>query len=411
MNIILISIDSLRRDRLRAYDERNSALAPQINALASQGAVFKHHYTVSNGSNPSHCSILTGAYPVKHGVHQNGWKLSESVPTLAAELQKRGYYTVGAVSLETLSSMYGLNRGFDTYFDNSKHDGMMKLARKIGYKRYTVAKALQHLRIFDTHSRSYKDTNKDVLSWLDENSHKKFFFFVHYFDLHRDTYGRERKQYGKKYKFDHYNKNVEVSDIAITELVNKLKEKGIFEKTMIVMLSDHGETLMEKYPKVGHGWEICQQEFNTPLIFHYPPLIKPQEVKHLSRTIDVVPTILEFADCNIPTSLDGKSFKKVLTGGEGDDLPKLAILENYAGFKNIKAIKKDQWFYILRDDSVEELYNDEEDYNLDHNIIGENQDVAKRLRATVDAYYENRQDDQETDEYTKEMLRKLGYLD
>jgi arylsulfatase A-like enzyme len=410
MNIILVSIDSLRRDRLGAYDEKHAGLAPHINSLASNGAVFKNHYTVSNGSNPSHCSILTGAYPVKHGVHQNGWKLSKTIPTLAAELQKRGYYTVGAVSLETLSSMYGLNRGFDKYFDNSKHDGMMKFARKVGYKRYTVAKALQHLRIFDTHSRSYKDTNKEVLGWLDENSHKKFFFFVHYFDLHRDTYGREKKQHGSKYKEAHYNRNVEVSNTAIQELVDKLKEKGIFEKTMIVILSDHGETIMDKYPKVAHGWDICQQEFNTPLIFHYPPLIKAQEVSHLSRTIDVAPTILEFADCDVPKSLDGKSFKKVLDGEESET-PTIAILENYAGFKNIKAIKKDHWFYILRDDSIEELYNDSEDYNLDHNIISQHSDVAQRFRATLDEYYKNRKADQETDEHTKEMLRKLGYLD
>ena len=204
MNIVLISIDSLRRDRLGCYNEEKKNLAPFLNELANNGAVFKNQYTVSNGSNPSHCSILSGCYPVKHSIHQNGWKLPSNIPTLATELQKRGYYTVGAVSLESLSSTYGLNNGFDKYFDNSKYDSVMRYAAKVGYKRYTVAKILQHLRIFDTHSRSYKETNKEVLNWLDHNHQKKFFLFIHYFDLHRDTYGRERKQYGNKYKQDHY---------------------------------------------------------------------------------------------------------------------------------------------------------------------------------------------------------------
>lgn len=409
MNIILISIDSLRRDYLGCYNPSRKDITPCLTRLGEEGLVFENHYTVSNGSNPSHCSILTGTYPVTHGVHQNGWRLSSHLPTLGEELQKRGYYTVGAVSLETLSSIYGLNRGFDTFFDNSKYDQIMRFLAKVGYKRYTLAKLLQQRRIFDTHSRPYQEINKDILPWLEKNHHKKFFLFVHYFDLHRDTYGRENNKYGNKFKQENYQHNVALADKAVQQVLDKLQEKKILENTVIILLSDHGENIMEKYPKVAHGWEISQQEFNTPLLIHNIKAT-PARIPHLSRTIDVMPTILELAGCPLPAT-DGKSLLPLITKNDHSNAPTAVIMENYAGFKNIKAIKKDHWFYILRDDIKEELFHDQEDYQLNQNIIAKHPDVAAKLKAVLQLQYQQKKTDQQTDQYTKEMLRKLGYLE
>jgi|SRR3989339_193854 len=418
MNIILISIDSLRKDRVGCYNPDKKHLTPGLNQLAETGVVFENNYTVSNGSNPSHCSILTGLYPVHHSVHQNGWKLPLDKNTLAQELQKKGYYTIGAVSLETLSSAYNLNQGFDKFYDNSKYDPLMRLAARCGYKRYTLAKFLQEARLFDTHSRDYESTNKEVLNWIEQNFQKKFFLFVHYFDIHRDTYGRKNNRRDKLYKEENYDQNVKISDLAVQQLVEKLKEKGVYEDTLIVILADHGENIFDKYPLVNHGWEISQPEFNTPLIIHFPKAIAAKRIKFLTRTIDVMPTILDLAGGKILENIDGKSLKKPiliskaedLTPDIADNLPTAVLMENYAGFKNIKGIKKGKWFYILREDKIEELYDTEKDYTLTQNLILENQELALRLNTAIKTYYQDKKPDQETDEYTKEMLRKLGYL-
>src|SRR3989344_8121158 len=184
MNVILINIDSLRRDKVGAYLNSQDSLTLEIDKLAKNGTVLMQHMTVINGSAPSQISMFTGCYPATHGVHENGYNLPDNFKTIAEYLKEKGYTTCGAVSSGTLGSAYNFNKGFDYFFDNSKYDKLMRFLRKIGTKKYDLRKAIRHLKLFDVFCRSHDKTNKDVLNWLDNHHKKKFFLFIHYFDLH-----------------------------------------------------------------------------------------------------------------------------------------------------------------------------------------------------------------------------------
>ena len=164
-NVLLVSIDTLRADRLGCYGHAQ-AQTPYIDALAARGLRFEQAATVTPLTLPAHASLMTGSFPASHGVRDNGgFYLGDEQRTLAEVLRERGYRTGGFVSAFVLDSRFGIQQGFDRYFDEfdlSKYDGVgMDTVQRPG--DVTVAKAIE---------------------WLKQDAGKPFFAWVHLYDPH-----------------------------------------------------------------------------------------------------------------------------------------------------------------------------------------------------------------------------------
>jgi len=387
MNILMISVDSLRFDKVTVH------FMPVVSELAEQGARFLNNFTVSNGSLPSHTSILTGLYPQHHGVRANGVKVPESVKMLPELLD---HSSAGAVGCVLLDSFYGLGRGFHSYYNTSRLSRVQHILSKIGRGKYNVSKALVHFGIYDGRTRSYNDVNKDVIPWIE--NHDCFFMFVHYSDIHRDTFGGT-KTIADKHR--NYDENVKIADAAIGEIVSSLKKTNKFVDTLIVVFSDHGEMLDSS----GHGKSVSDDEFHTPLIMHKPGLVPKTSVTALTRTIDIMPTILALLQKESAT--DGIDLSEAMDGGEGASE---VFMEAYPPYGDIKAVRTSQWKFVLEDGTKEYLYDMAHDSEK-VNIAEKNKSTAQRLKTKLKRHFKLPFNQQEMDELTKERLKGLGYLD
>ncbi|HLC74853.1 MAG TPA: sulfatase [Candidatus Nanoarchaeia archaeon] len=399
MNVLLISVDSLRFDRVGCLYKNKETLTPHTDALGLNGARFLNNFTVSNGSLPSHTSIFTGLYPQHHGIRENGLQVPQHLQTLAGAMKSKGHATAASVSSVLLDSIYGLNNGFDMYYDTSQLNWLHHYLSKIGYKKYNISKALVHFGIHDGRSRSWTSVNNDALSWLARND-KPFFMFLHYMDIHRDTAGGT-KTIREKHTF--YDDNVKLADTAIGEIVAFLKDKKIFDQTIIVIFSDHGETLDDGK---GHGNSVANDEFHTPLIMHLPGVVPSTDVTALTRTIDIMPTVLGLFDAAV--DVDGKDVRSCFTGGHVADE---VFMESYPPYGDIKAVATKQWKYVLSDGQKEELYDCEHDADEKINLIHDEKDTCLKLKRKLKQHFRLAFTQQELDDITKERLRGLGYLD
>ena len=399
MNLIFISVDSLRFDRVGCLVNKSDTKTPNIDALGKNGVRFLNNFTVSNGSLPSHTSIFTGLYPQHHDIRENGLKVPSHLATIGSILKSNGYATSAFVSSVLLDSIYGLNIGFDAYYNTSRFNKIHHLLSKIGYKKYNVSKALVHFNIHDGRSRSCDSVNKDVLSWLDNNASTRFFMFIHYMDIHRDTAGGT-KTIREKHKF--YDDNVRLADAAIGEVMQSLKQKNLFNDTLIVVFSDHGETLSDGK---GHGNSVSNDEFHTPLIMHLPGQ-SATGITALTRTIDIMPTALGMLGLKIPSSIDGISLP--LDGQSG---AQECFMESYPPYGDIKAVLTHQWKYVLSDGKNEQLFDRIHDVDEKNNVAHTEKDEAIKLKTKLKQHFNIPFTQQELDDVTKERLRGLGYLD
>ena len=214
---------------------------------------------------------------------------------------------------------------------------------------------MRNLKLFDIFWRSYDKTNKDVLSWLDKHSKDKFFLFIHYFDLHGDTYGKLNNKDRGEFKLANYDENVKLIDKAIGEVINKLKQLNVFDDTLFIITADHGEDLNENMGKTGHGRNITEDEFRIPCILYKKDLIPTKIINELTRSIDLFPTILDILGINFNFKIDGVSVKKTIF--QDTNLVNEIFLESYPLYGDIKGLRTKDWLYRLYDGQNEELYD------------------------------------------------------
>jgi len=419
MNVIFICVDALRWDKIGVVSDSNNSLTPNMDKLAKKGTIFLNHVTVQNASAPSQASIFTGLYPTTHGVRENGVSLPKNLKTMAEYFKEDNYTTCGAVGGGTLGSVYNFNKGFDYFFDNSKYDKLMHICSRIGGRRYNLRKVIKKMKLFDVFGTPYNVTNKKVLTWLDSHYKEKFFLFVHYFDIHRDTFSKENKNTKIQSREGRYNENAKIVDRAIGELINKLMQLRIFEDSMIIITSDHGEDLegeanifgrfLDKagVSKIGHGRKITEGQFRTPLIIYKPQLIPQKKIKEFSRSIDLLPTLLSIINIKQNEQIDGEDLKDSIF--KDKEIAKEIFLESYPVFGDIKGIRTKEWLYILTDGEKEELYDVNRDSDLKKDVSDNNKKIAIKFKVRVKKHFSIPYEEGERDEYTMDMLRELGY--
>lgn len=290
-NVIFITIDTLRADHLGCYGDREIE-TPNIDALAQSGARFARAFTPVPITLPSHTVIFTGAYPMATGMHDfSGNRLPGSTVTLDQVLRDHGYSTGAFIGSAVLDSRFGLNQGFDTYFD---HFDFSRLDET-------------NLDLMERRGDLVVD---EALAWLKTNPHQPLFLWVHLYDPHYPYTPPE--PYSTRYKSRPYDGEIAFADAQLGRLLAFLKEARIYQKSIVILAGDHGEGLGEHREKT-HGFFIYNSTLHVPLIVRLPgatPRVVPDE----ASLADVMPTVLQALNLTIPSSVQGRSLLSLVLG-------------------------------------------------------------------------------------------------
>ena len=277
-HVVLISLDTCRADHLSCYGYARET-TPHIDALAGQSYLFSHTITPIPLTLPAHTSMLTGTIPPHHGKHENKDPYFDPVHvTLAALLKTKGYRTGAFVGSQILNGSFGLDRGFDTYQD--------RFAKK------------------DASERRAEEVNRVAFAWLEEQKGNPVFLFLHYYDPH-DPY-EPPEPFATKFKESPYAGEIAYTDHCIGQVVAKLKSLDMYESSLIIVTSDHGEMLGE-HGETGHMYFIYQSALKVPLIVKLPGSNAARKIDDIAGIIDIVPTVCDLVHIDPPTPIQGKN--------------------------------------------------------------------------------------------------------
>jgi len=269
-NVLLITIDTLRADRVGYISGATNSKTPNIDSIASQGIVFNRAYTTVPLTLPSHAAIFTGLHPLQLGIHQNvPVTLSSEIPTFTTVLKEKGYQTIAAISSEVLTSKTGINQGFEVYNDPYKIYGTSIKGGRIAGK--TIPEALKILE--------KQDKNKPVFLW------------VHLFDSH-DPYNPPL-HFQKKGE-SMYDGEVRYADQWVGQLIKSWNEFCNKKDDLVIITSDHGEGLGEHGEKY-HGHFLFDTTLHVPLIISGTKI--SSEVRNdIVCLYDICPTVLNYCE-------------------------------------------------------------------------------------------------------------------
>ena len=387
--IILISIDTLRADRLPAYGYAQGS-APVIDALAADGVLFEQAYAQSPQTLPSHTSMFTGQFPFKHGVRDNiGFVLPEGATTLAHRLQTAGYATGGFVSSFVLRRQVGLDRGFDVYDDRLPPVGP---DRPLGLMQ-----------------RAGTDTATAAIAWLQAQTSSRYFLFFHIYEPHAPYTPPVVPASG-----DLYDGEVTHADAIVGQVIAALKARGDYDAATIILLSDHGEGLGD-HGEDEHGLFLYRTTIQTPLI------IKRAGGSGGGRRVavpvqhtDLMPTVLALAELPPETALKGRSLVPVLDGGT--TLPTVPIYAEamspryHFGWSELYALTDDRYRLIRA--PRDELFDLSTDPLETRSIVDERAQVHAAMRSALDTLIANADiaAPSSVSDEDRQRLAALGYV-
>ncbi len=395
-SVLLISIDTLRADAVGAYGN-SRAKTPWIDRLAKGGVRFDAAHAHNVVTLPSHVNMLTGRLPFEHGVRDNnGFRVPQDVPTLATLLKPAGHRSGGFVSAFVLDERFGLARGFDRWD-----------ARVAGG---------EWSRGFEMPERPGLATVREAVRWLGSESGPSF-TFVHLYEPHAPYAPPPEFASGAP---SAYQGEVAAADAALEPLLRPILEQGKSGRTLVILTSDHGESLGE-HGEATHGLFAYEPTLRVPLVLYAPALFGARVVKEPVRHVDLVPTVLELLGQAPPPGLPGRSLVPLLEGGFLRPLFEKAPPAPDTYFEALSASINRRWapLYGLREGSLKyvdlpipELYDLAADPGETRNLAASRpadlERLASRLQTlrAADAGVKPTPEDPET----LERLRALGYV-
>ena len=452
-HVVLISIDTLRADHLGCYGHP-FVQSPNIDAFAKESVLFTNHISAAPTTLASHTSLMTGTYPHTHGAPKNGFVLGDENEMLAEVLAKDGFDCAGIIGAFPLHPVFNFDQGFSHFDANFT----------IAFKEHET----------DQPQRLAEEVSDAAIRWLDKRQAKpagerdRLFVFIHYFDVHwpyeapfkyRNLYGQsgQRKKGSMEnikrvqalltegennparlktaMKFaqaldNEYAAEITYCDEHVGRLFDELKKRGIYDKSLIILTSDHGETMHEHRTYFSHGATVYDSEVHTPLIVRFPGQAHAGErVSRIVSNVDVAPTILHLL--NLPTTprMEGVSFAKVVDGKLPERAPvfseatkpwwdsKFHDESEWVNQKKFQCVRSETFKYVARDpDNIYGLYDLTADRDEQNNLI----DSANQQQASVLADFKKRLADwrkeanpipafEDKSPETQKLLRSLGY--
>ncbi len=394
LNVLLITLDTTRPDHLGSYGARGVG-TPNLDRLAAEGVRFADAYCQVPLTLPSHASILTGEYPFRHGVHNNGnYALAADKTTLAEVLRDRGYDTAAFTASFSVDSRFGLDQGFAVYDDD--------------FRTGSPFKPLNSERRADAVFSSFS-------SWLAGRTAGRFFAWVHFYDPHQPY--DPPAEFGSKYADRPYDGEIAYMDKYVGEVVRLLDEKGLLADTLVVIAGDHGEAFGEKVEK-GHGIFIYDNVLRVPLIMSCPKVL-PAGLAPAGpvRLIDIVPTVLDILKLEAPAgwAIDGRSLLPLIKGRKDEPrdvfIESLYPRENW-GWSELIGIISGGWKYI--EAPRRELYDLAGDPAEERNMYDGDQARAREMKGRMEKALASAagavSGKRELTPAEQETLRSLGYV-
>jgi len=384
--IVLITIDTLRWDRV-GYMGADVA-TPNLDRLASSGAIFTQAISSAPITLPAHASILSGLYPTSHGTRFNGiFRVRDEVETVAETLKAEGFATGAFIGAFVLDRRFGLEQGFDLYDDE------------------LPGKNPNHPMEFA--ERSAEEVVARALAFIEAHDRERFFLWVHVYDPHLPN--DPPATYAERYPGRAYDAEVAYTDAALGPLLAAVND----EKSAVLVIGDHGEGLGD-HGESSHTLFVYDSTMKVPLLVKAPGVAPGTRVERQVRSVDVAPTILELAGVSPREGIDGVSLLAQLGQQSGEELSAygetLGTLYQF-NWSELRFLRKDGFKFI--EAPRPELYDLGADPGETRNLWTENpSDVGKRLRRELDRMVkaERKADAKPVDEETRRQLESLGYV-
>ncbi len=396
-NILLVTFDTTRWDHV-GFEGGREGVTPMLDAMAARGTWFSTCITSQPLTLPAHTTIMTGLYPLHHGVRNNGtYVVPERVTTLAERLRGLGYQTHAVVAAYVLDSQFGLDQGFDSYDDDLSGGPKQKMFmfKEIPAAHVTI-KAARWLRN----------------TWRQD---RPFFLWLHYFDPHADY--EPPSDVAARFPGDPYSGEIHYADRELGRVFKELDLMHVLDDTLFIFTSDHGDSLGDHGERT-HGLFIYDATTRVPLLLAGPGIPRHGRVDRLVRTVDIVPTVLELLHVPVPGNLDGRS---LISTWEGRDQDRIAYVETMMprlnfGWSELRALRTARYKAI--DAPRPELYDLERDpgENLNRLLVdGAGADVEGlfgRLREFEENDPFNHGGHRQADlgDETRRKLSALGYV-
>ena len=425
-NLVLVVLDTTRADQFETYRANNKIHTPKLDAFSSEATAFTRAYNNGNWTKPSVLSIFSGLYPATHTATKPESMVPEGIELISEHLQKSGLKTQGFTSNPVVSEKFGFERGWDGF-------GVFYEGEASGESMY-----------------------KRAGKWVEDNGDKPFFLFVQTIDPHT-TYAIPREYCGRYYKKNYsgpigtsftrddqkkindrvltpsgddvawiqalYHGEISYQDEHVGGFLDKLKELGRLEDTIVVVTNDHGEEIYD-HGSFGHGWTLFEEMIRAPLMIHYPPLFpKATRIDEITEHVDLAPTLVEALGLPPMKGTEGVSFLPALHGSvEQEPRYAIAISDNgkrsiHIGSWKLEISKSKGWKYLF-DMSAEAP--EKRDRRVDAELagrlcevyMGEGMAVPSKLQRSSGVGGGRRFTAQDAvmDEETRKQMEALGYL-
>lgn len=368
LDVLLVTLDTTRADRLGCYGYARARTA-RLDRLAAEGVRFENAFADAPITLPSHASLLTSLYPFEHGVRNNGnFYLHDRFETLATRLRQRGYRTAAFVSSFVLDRRYGLARGFESYDD--RMDEAAALGSGAAAERRGDRTALACSR------------------WLEGFAGQKaaapFFVWLHLYDPHEPY--RPPSPLRELFADHPYDGEIAFADLALDSVVETLARLGLLDRTLVVVVADHGESLGD-HGEETHSMFLYESAIRVPLILWRPGVLPAgRVVASPVRTVDVAPTILDILGEPPLAAPHARSLRSAIDGRTPERPPAVYaetyVPKLYLNGAALRALREDR--FKLIDAPRPELYDLERDPGETQNRFAEEPEIAGRLRAELE---------------------------
>jgi choline-sulfatase len=431
-NVLVILIDTLRRDRLKTYNRSTNVYAPGLKRLSEQSLVFDNAIAQSNWTKPSTATLLSGLYPLSHTANTHAAILPNTTRTLPVLLQKQGFTTGGFVANGYISEQFGFGLGWD------------------------------YLGMYDTKREPSKGRHlfSELIRWIrHQPKNQRFFAYLHTTDVHA-PYRSPRRIWSRYDPAQYrggvrpaqtvslinqvragtlvlawrdmfrltalYNGAVSYHDHAIGHLMQSLKQLRVLDDTVVVLTSDHGEEFFD-HGSVGHGHTLYEELVDVPLLIRFPGRlgIAPRHIGDMVGLIDVVPTLCELLQVNPPDEVQGVSMVPLATGDRSARRNGVVISESPS--HHAFALQNDRFKVIINKNTVtlydkridpSETVDQSQYYPITLTVMTDIlEDHLRGLKvwqnrfAAHDKSDNNATKSDSIDADTQTRLRALGYLD
>jgi choline-sulfatase len=397
LNLVIVTLDTTRADRMGAYGSKDVE-TPTFDRLAREGVLFEQAVSVAPLTLPVHSSIFTGKFPPEHGVRDNGgFFLGLDQLTLAEVLKSRGYRTGGFVGAYVLDSKWGINQGFDTYFD--KFDLSETRTMSVG-----------------TIQRPGNEVVDEALPWIEQAQGAPFFAWIHLYDAHSPY--RPPEPFATRYKGHPYNGEIAFADSQVARLIAKLEALHLYERTVVMVMGDHGESLGD-HGEAQHGFFIYNSTMHVPFAIRTPfARAQRRVVTEPVRSVDVMPTALDLLGVAPPAGISGVSLAPLMVGANRElDLDAYSEamypLHHY-GWSDLRALRAGR--YKVIDAPRPELYDVDRDPQEATNIYADRHQLADSMIArlrTLEQRFNKTQASlpaADVDPEARQRLAALGYV-